>query len=195
MAEIKAKMIRTVCPAGVSINYVGMCGDSHFAFPVSITLIKTMIERGMSVYEQIPPDEEKGTEGTELLLTLENYDQDNGGEVVAEDANIVPDIELEVNTQHAKEREEFLANKGLEIKEKQTQISNEFFGIDPEAEEEVTETTPEPSPTTPTTEPTPSSPTNPTTTDDSSSSSLSGGGSTSSIQGSGEDMTEEEIEN
>lgn len=194
MAEIKAKMIRTVCPAGVSINYVGMCGDSHFAFPVSITLIKTMIERGMSVYEQIPPEEE-GEDPTELLLTLENYDQDNGGEVVAEDANIVPDIELEVNTQHAKEREEFLTNKGLEIKEKQTQISNEFFGIDPEAEEEVTETTPQPSPTTPTTEPTPSSPTNPTTTDDSSSSSLSGGGSTSSIQGSGEDMIDEDIDN
>lgn len=128
MAEIKAKMIRTVCPAGVSINFVGMCGDSHFPFPVSITLIKTMIERGVLVYEQISAQEE-GEEPTELLLTMENYDQDNGGEEIPEGANIVPDIELEVKTRHDQERQDFLTNKGLEIKERQEKQAGIFLGI------------------------------------------------------------------
>lgn len=126
MADIKAKMVRTLSPAGVSINYTSLCGDSHFPYAVTVTSIKKMIERGVLVYEQIAAAE--GEEPTELLLTMENYDKENGGEVVPENANIIPDIELEIEERHAAEREEWLEEKGQLIKAKQESISKEFLG-------------------------------------------------------------------
>lgn len=148
MADIQAKMVRTLSPAGVSIGYQAYCGDSHWPQACPITLIKKMIDRGVLVYEQIPATED--TDATELLLTLENYDQDNGGAEVPEDANIIPDLELEVETRHAAERQEWLTNKGLEIKERQDNLSKEFLDITDE-EETVDDTTPttDPEPTTP----------------------------------------------
>ena len=143
MADIQAKMVRTLSPAGVSIGYQAYCGDSHWPQACPITLIKKMIDRGVLVYEQIPAT--KDTDATELLLTLENYDQDNGGEEVPEDANIIPDLELEVETRHAAERQEWLTNKGLEIKDRQDTLSKEFLGITDEEDstDDTTTTDPE----------------------------------------------------
>ena len=138
MADIKAKMVRTLSPAGVSLNYTGICGDSHFYYPVLVTSIKKMIDRGVLVYEYIDATDDE--EAHELLLTNENYDQDNGGAEVAEEANIIPDIELEVEQRHATERAAWLEEKGLEIKARQEAIAKEFLGIAEEEEENIDDT-------------------------------------------------------
>lgn len=124
---ITAKMIRTLAPAGSSINFMSLCGNSIFDYPCSITMIKTMLERGVKVYEQLAEPAEDGS--TEIELTLENYAEDNGGIEIEDNADIIPDIELEVATAHAEEYEENMKNKGLNIKEQQTYTSNVFLGI------------------------------------------------------------------
>lgn len=127
MSEIKAKVVRTLAPAGVSINFVGICGNSHHYYPTDITLIKLMLDRNILVYEKLAEPAEDGS--TEVLLTLENYDQDNDGEEVAEDAVIIPNIEKQIQDAHAAEREDFLAEKGLEIKDKQEKTYKEYLNI------------------------------------------------------------------
>lgn len=125
--SVNAKMIRTLAPAGTSINFMSICGNSIFDYPCPVSMIKTMIERGIRVYEQLDTPAEDGS--TEVLLTLENYDKDNGGVEVPEDAIIIPDIELEVANTHAEEYAELLVQKGKAIKEKQTYESNVFLGL------------------------------------------------------------------
>lgn len=114
MAEIKAKKVRLLAPGGGVLNFVGVTGNSHFAYPVSTTLIKTALERKIRVFETLATPAEDGS--TEVELTLENYASDNGGAVVAETDCVVPDIEKEVSDLHADEAVEWIKKKGREIK-------------------------------------------------------------------------------
>ena len=137
MAEIESKIVRTVAPAGVSVNFTGITGNSHHYYPCAVSLIKLMLERKVLVYEKLAEPAEDGS--TEVQLTLENFDQDNSGEEVAEDANIIPNLEEEIADKHAEEREAFLEEKGLEIKDKQQIIYNQFFNITTNSSEEESE--------------------------------------------------------
>ena len=114
MAEIKAKKVRLLAPGGGVLNFVGVTGNSHFAYPVSTTLIKTALERKIRVFETLATPAEDGS--TEVELTLENYASDNGGATVAETDCEVPDIEKEVSDLHADEAVEWIKKKGREIK-------------------------------------------------------------------------------
>ena len=114
MAEIKAKKVRLLAPGGGVLNFVGVTGNSHFAYPVSTTLIKTALERKIRVFETLATPAEDGS--TEVELTLENYASDNGGAVVAETDCVVPDIEKAVSDLHATEAVEWIKKKGREIK-------------------------------------------------------------------------------
>ena len=127
MAEIESKIVRTVAPAGVAVNFAGITGNSHHYYPCAVSLIKLMLERKVLVYEKLAEPAEDGS--TEVQLTLDNFDQDNSGEEVAEDAHVIPNLEEEIATQHAEEREAFLEEKGQEIKDKQQIIYNQFFNI------------------------------------------------------------------
>lgn len=130
MADIKAKIVRTLAPAGVAANFMGITGNSHHYYPVEITLIEKMIKRGVLVYELLAEESENGE--TEVLLTLENFDQDNSGKQLEENIAIVPDLELAIANTHAEEKEAFLEEKGKEIKDKQTETYNDFFDIEEE---------------------------------------------------------------
>lgn len=127
MSEIKAKFVRTVAPAGVSINFTGICGNSHHYYAVDISLIKLMLERGVLVYEKLEEPAEDGS--TEVLLTLDNYNTDLDGQEISSSEVIVPNIEKQIQDTHTAERTEFLREKGLEIKDKQTQSYKEYFNI------------------------------------------------------------------
>lgn len=128
MADIQAKMVRTLIPAGVTVNFVGNAGNSYHAYPISTSLIGKMIERGVLVYEQLEEEDENGQ--TEVLLTSDTYTAATEGAVeVSSDTIIIPDFEQEIIDKHNAEYEELLAEKGLNIKEKQTLISEEYLGI------------------------------------------------------------------
>ena len=148
-----AKMVRTDTPAGVVTNYIANTGNSYHAYPVSTSLIKKMIDRGVLVYEQLAEENEKGE--TEVLLDSDTYSSTTTGAVtVGSDTLIIPDIEQEIINRHAAEYEELLKEKGLAIKDKQTSISNKFLGIEEEVSgggEPVTED-PKDNPSTPTVE-------------------------------------------
>lgn len=137
MAEIESKIVRTVAPAGVAVNFAGITGNSHHYYPCAVSLIKLMLERKVLVYEKLAEPAEDGS--TEVQLTLENFDQDNSGEEVAEGANIIPNLEEQIANQHTEEREAFLEEKGLEIKDKQQIIYNQFFNITTNSSEEESE--------------------------------------------------------
>ena len=113
MADIKAKKVRLLAPGGGVLNFVGVTGNSHFAYPVSTTLIKTALERNIKVFEELATPAADGS--TEVELTLENYAADNGGAVVSDTDCVVPDIEKEVADTHAAEDTAWIQQKGLEI--------------------------------------------------------------------------------
>lgn len=87
MADIKAKWVRIYSPGGVTVNFQGQTGLTR-PLVVSVDLLKKFIERGATV-EEIKADE------TTVLLTLDNYNKDNGG-IAVKDEEYAPDLE----TQH-----------------------------------------------------------------------------------------------
>lgn len=87
MADIKAKWVRIYSPGGVTVNYQGQTGLTA-PMVVSVANIKKFIERGATV-EEIKEDE------TTVLLTLDNYDKDNGCLAVDADAQYAGDVEEE----------------------------------------------------------------------------------------------------
>jgi len=119
---IAAKYIRTVVFAKSSnINFRGNTGISHEYHLASIDLIKSMLERHFIIYEKL-------ADGSgEIQLNLENYNKNLGGEIIYEDQSasfdIIPNFELQVAKQYARELEEHLRRKGLEIKRQQDEIS------------------------------------------------------------------------
>ena len=137
MAEIQSKIVRTVAPAGVTVNFTGITGNNHQYYPCAVSLIKLMLERNVLVYEKLAEPAEDGS--TEVQLTLENFNQDNSGEAVEEGAHVIPNLEEQIANQHAKEREAFLEEKGQEIKEKQQVTHNTFFNIIDQTPTEETE--------------------------------------------------------
>lgn len=120
---VEAKYVRMYAPGGAALNFMGVTGNSHFAYPVSITMIKKALERGILVFEELAEPAEDGS--LEVQLTLENYEANNGGKEV-KDAVVVPDIEKQVMEAAAAVSEERLAAQGLEIKAKQEKIVEEY---------------------------------------------------------------------
>lgn len=86
MADIKAKWVRIYSPGGVTVNFQGQTGLTR-PLVVSVDLLKKFIERGATV-EEIKADE------TTVLLTLDNYNKDNGG-IAVKDEDYAPDLEAQ----------------------------------------------------------------------------------------------------
>ena len=86
MADIKAKWVRIYSPGGVTVNFQGQTGLTR-PLVVSVDLLKKFIERGATV-EEIKADE------TTVLLTLDNYNKDNGG-IAVKDEEYAPDLEAQ----------------------------------------------------------------------------------------------------
>ena len=114
----KYKYVRFVGPGGATLNFVGMTGNSHYAYPVAVTLIKKALERGILCFELLKPASDADAEEKYKELTLENYATDNGGKVVDKTAvTVIPDIEDQRADMYAtlkKEKEEAV---GKEFKE------------------------------------------------------------------------------
>ena len=111
MADIKAKWVRIYSPGGVTVNYQGQTGLTA-PMVVSVANIKKFIERG-AIVEEIKEDE------TTVLLTLDNYDKDNGCLAVDADAQYAGDVEEE----HKSLRK---AMQDARLK----RIAEEMFGVD-----------------------------------------------------------------
>ena len=86
MADIKAKWVRIYSPGGVTVNFQGQTSLTR-PLVVAVDLIKKFIERGATV-EEIKADE------TTVLLTLDNYNKDNGG-IAVKDEEYAPDLEAQ----------------------------------------------------------------------------------------------------
>lgn len=86
MADIKAKWVRIYSPGGVTVNFQGQTGLTR-PLVVSVDLLKKFIERGATV-EEIKADE------TTVLLTIDNYNKDNGG-IAVKDEEYAPDLEAQ----------------------------------------------------------------------------------------------------
>lgn len=136
--EITAKNVRTLAPGGGVANFMGITGNSHRYFWLSTDLIKLMLDRGIRVFEENEDPEVK-----EVELTLENYNQDTGGATLDEDSDIVviQDLEGQRQAMYDAEKEEWLAEVGKNIKERQDAISNPD---DEEEEEESGDGSPAP---------------------------------------------------
>ena len=143
MAKITAKFVRTLAPGGATLNFTGITGNSHKAVAMPLTLIKKALDRGVKVYELIEiKDEDNEVIGYEdLELTEENYASDNGGKEVTASNNIVPDVEKEREDIHAAEMAERLAEKGLEIKERQEALAAQNNQESEESDDEEKENT------------------------------------------------------
>lgn len=128
MAETTAKFVRTLAPGGATLNFTGITGNSHKAVAMPLTLIKKALDRGVKVYELIEEKDDDGnvTGYSEVELTTENYAADNGGKAVTAENNLVPDVEQERADAHAAEFAERLAEKGLEIKQRQDALIAEL---------------------------------------------------------------------
>lgn len=139
MAEIAAKFVRTLAPGGATLNYTGITGNSHKAVAMPLSLIKKGLERGVKFYELIEEKDDDGnvTGYSEVELTLENYDSDNGGKAVEATNNVVPDVEEERKTIHDQEYADRLAEKGLEIKKRQEALAASVLGEDSEDSDQI----------------------------------------------------------
>lgn len=88
------KYVKLYVPAGVSLNYYVPQGTT-LETVLPTTLIKKALVRGCTV-------EELKDDGTTVVLTEENFESDNGGKEVPENATVVTDIE-EIDITEAKE--------------------------------------------------------------------------------------------
>ena len=119
---IRAKYVRLESPAGTVANFQGITGKNHKLVWISMDLIKVLLDKGVKVYEFIPGESTEDpethvittTENSEILLTLENYEDSNGGKEFTENDVIVTDLEKERNVK-LKEIEE--NNLNLRVKE------------------------------------------------------------------------------
>ena len=126
MADIKAKWVRIYSPGGVTVNYQGQAGLTR-PMVVSVTNIEKFIERGATV-EEIKEDE------TTVLLTLDNYNKDNGCLAVDADAQYAGDVEEE----HAEARKAVQAARIKDIEDeifdkKKENVTLTVVSVDPVA--------------------------------------------------------------
>lgn len=115
--SVTAKFVRTLAPAGSTVNFTAITGNSHRYFWISTELIKSMLEKDIRVFERLKENTEEGVKDTEL--TLENYAEENTNCVkFDEDSNdiVIKDYELKRSEELQETHEEFLENIGLEIK-------------------------------------------------------------------------------
>lgn len=118
------KYVKLYVPAGVSLNYYVPQGTTlEAALPT--TLIKKALVRGCTV-------EELKDDGTTVVLTEENFESDNGGKKVPEDATVVTDIE-EIDITEAKEADDAYV---AEIAEMYKKYYEELAASEDEGEEE-----------------------------------------------------------
>lgn len=111
------KCVKLYVPAGVSLNYYVPQGTT-LETVLPTTLIKKALVRGCTV-EEIKAD------GTTVPLTEENFESDNGGKEVPEDATVVTDLE-EIDRLEAKEADdEYLAYIGELYKKYYEELASE----------------------------------------------------------------------
>ena len=126
MAQSGVKYVRVESPTGgIVLNWMGMGQDTHYAYPLTIDAIKRLIARGARCYERLEEADENGK--WEVLLTLENLEEDNGGLPVPDEVNIIQDEEGIVAAKHEEEWYDYLIMRGSEIKEKQEKIAENYF--------------------------------------------------------------------
>ena len=115
MADIKAKWVRIYSPGGVTVNFQGQTGLTR-PLVVSVDLLKKFIERGATV-EEIKADE------TTVLLTLDNYNKDNGG-IAVKDEEYAPDLEAQHDSDAKAIHDAYVKDCTDEIVAKMTDIKN-----------------------------------------------------------------------
>lgn len=131
------KCVKLYVPAGVSLNYYVPQGTT-LETVLPTTLIKKALVRGCTV-EEIKED------GTTVPLTEENFESDNGGKEVPEDATVVTDIE-EIDRLEAQEADkEYLAEIGEMYKKYYEELAAEGEeGSEDEEESDDDEEEPDP---------------------------------------------------
>ena len=106
---VTAKMVRVVAPGGVVVNFQGQTGTNRLA-AISVENIKKLL-MDKAIVEEFKED------GTVVRLTLENYNQDNGGIEVDESVTIAPDLDKEAADRKEAVMQDKLKEIGTKYKE------------------------------------------------------------------------------
>lgn len=106
---VTAKMVRVVAPGGVVVNFQGQTGTNRLA-AISVENIKKLL-MDKAIVEEFKED------GTVVRLTLENYNQDNGGIEVDESVTIAPDLDKEAADRKEAVMQDKLKEIGAKYKE------------------------------------------------------------------------------
>lgn len=105
---VTAKMVRVVAPGGVVVNFQGQTGTNRLA-AISVENIKKLL-MDKAIVEEFKED------GTVVRLTLENYNQDNGGIEVDESITIAPDLDKEAADKKEARMKAILEDIGAQYK-------------------------------------------------------------------------------
>jgi hypothetical protein len=125
---VENKWVRLDADAPCVENGIACNGKPYKMSALEVTTIKSLIDQGARVYEV--KEVKEGTEVVgyeDVLLTEENYDQDNSCLPVPENETIIPDLDKQLEEKHAAEWEAHLAEIGQEIKAEQDEKQKEFF--------------------------------------------------------------------
>ena len=104
----KYKWVKILSPGGVVINYQGQTGFTNKPVVLSTDLIKEFIDQKALVIEL--------GEESEIILTEDNFDSDNGGLEVTEEDQIVENIEIIHSTAREEKQEVRISKIGQEFK-------------------------------------------------------------------------------
>lgn len=142
---VDAKYVRVLSPAGKTVNFTAITGNSHRYYWLTSDLIKTMLDKKIRVFEKLKAVDASGK--TEIELTKKNFDSNNNGkEYDATSGEIViKDLEKERALELKKYQEEFLEELGFAIAEQlEANVTNykekKRVPIVVDAEEEVDDT-------------------------------------------------------
>lgn len=130
---VKNKWVRLDADAPCVENGIACNGKPFKMSALEVTTIKSLIDQGARVYEVKEVKEGTKVVGYEdVLLTKENYDQDNGCLPVPEGETVTPDLDKQLEEKHAAEWEAHLAKIGQEIKAEQDEMQKEFLPTETE---------------------------------------------------------------
>ena len=130
MADITAKYVRFQAFAPNVVNSASTVGTQRKLTALPVDVIKRLIDQGARVVEikEIKDEETEEVTGyEEVVLDDSNYNTDNDGLPVPDDAVITADIDKEVADKHAAEWEAHMAEIGKEIKAEQDKKKEDFF--------------------------------------------------------------------
>lgn len=129
MADITAKYVHFAAPAPCVTNFMASNGTQRKLTALPVDVIKRLIDQGARVAEvkEILDEDDNVVGYEDVVLTEENFDQDNECIAVPEEATVVVDIDKEVADKHAAEAEAKLEAIGEAIKAEQDKKQEEFF--------------------------------------------------------------------